>query len=188
VSALAATPALFGPIEESLYRAFVAGDEKAFAAIVGEHQGAILAFCLRFLGDASLAKDAAQEVFLSLWRERRRYRERGKLRTYLFRIARNRCLALAKKRRSQLRLGEQYGAVHEEPLSDEACQRERAAAVYRALGALKPKQAELVLLRHVEGFGVDEIAEITGLPAGTVKSRLSRALKNMRLEMSNADD
>ena len=80
------------------------GDEQAFRRVVRRHQKRVLAYCLRMLGDSSHAQDTAQDVFLTLWREREKYRERGKLEFYLLGIARLRCLALLKKLRAQRRL------------------------------------------------------------------------------------
>jgi len=164
------------------------GSRDAFRSVVEHHQSLVYAFCLRFLGDEALAKDATQEVFLTLWNERQDYDDRGKLRVYLFSIARRRCLAAAKKRRSQRGLTEQLSAAgaSDRVAEPAAGTLDAAASIHRALASLPPKFAEAVILRHLEGLELKEIAEITGLRLGTVKSRLGRGLAALRKELSDA--
>lgn len=160
------------------------GDRAAFQRIVAAHEGDILAYCLRFLGDRELARDVSQEVFLTLWRQRGSYEERGKLRFYLLRVARLRCLAAAKKRRSQVTLESKYQKAAGASSSESPHQaREDAQVLEQALAKLKPEIADLLILRHLEGLGLDEIREVTGLRNGTIKSRLSRGLALLRKEL-----
>lgn len=159
-------------------------DRGAFAKLIDAHQGEILAYCVRFLGDPALAADIAQEVFLTLWRERDRYTETGKLRHWLFRVARHRCLAEAKRRRSRRRLAARYAAEPRE--TARAPEPPDARALARAVAALAPKHRDLVILRYLAELGLADIAAITGLEVGTVKSRLSRAVAALRQEL--ADD
>jgi RNA polymerase sigma-70 factor (ECF subfamily) len=163
-----------------------AGSREAFRQIVEAHQARLLAFCLRFLGDESAARDATQEVFLTLWRERERYQERGKLRLYLLKVARLRCLAAAKKRRAQVgvarALSEEAGTAN---AAEPARASEAADLVRFALAALPPEQADLLILRHLEQLELDEIVDVTGLRPGTIKSRLSRALAALRKELAD---
>lgn len=159
------------------------GDRQAFADLIDAHQAEVLAYCTRFLGDPSAARDAAQEVFLAVWRERDRYREEGKLRHWLLRIARHRCLAETKKRRSRRALSTEVAAQPRatsiEPLTGDA------AALAAALSTLAPKHRDLVVLRYLEDLSLADIAEITGLRTGTIKSRLHRALARLRKELSD---
>jgi RNA polymerase sigma-70 factor (ECF subfamily) len=165
------------------------GDRTAFRRIVAAYQSEITAYCIRFLGDEELARDQAQEVFLTLWKERDSYREEGKLRFYLLRIARLRCLASAKKRRSFFALRENYRAQQASVPTDlrpHAAQ-EDAEVVERCLTRLKPELADLIILRHLEGLDIAEIREVTGLREGTIKSRLSRGLAALKTEVSRHD-
>lgn len=164
-----------------------AGSSVDFGRIVERHQAAILAHCLRSIGDLALAKDAAQEVFLTLWRERDRYEDRGRLRFYLLRVAHHRCLDTIKKRRSRLRL---VDAVRDAPreVGDVGVEIDRRRARVRmaeALGAIDPDRAALIRLRYLEGLALEEIQEVTGLPEGTIKSRLSRGIADLRKELQD---
>lgn len=159
------------------------GDREAFAELVGAHQAEVLAYCARFLGDPSAAADVTQEVFLTLWRERDRYREEGRLRHWLLRVARHRCLAETKKRRSRRALSDRVAAqpaAAVEPLTGDS------AALAAALAGLKPAHRDVVVLRYLEDLSLADIAAITGLRQGTIKSRLHRALARLRKEL--ADD
>lgn len=166
--------------------ALAAGDRAAFRHIIEEHQASVVGYCARFLGDRALAGDAAQEVFLTLWQERARYDERGRLRFYLLGIARLRCLAALKRRRSQGRLAADYAdergaAPPSMPPAVET--RSLAAEIRRGLARLDPAHADLIILRHLEDLDLDEIRAVTGLRVGTIKSRLSRGLAALRREL-----
>ena len=158
------------------------GDAESFERVVTVMEADVLRFCLRFVGDRGLAEDLAQEVFVTLWRERSRYREEGKLRAFLLGIARRRCLAALKKRR------------RDDVVPDLSWVAERrggesgdALAVYQALSKLRPKYAELVVMRHLEGLSLEEIRELTGHREGTIKSRLHRAMAELRKEISDGE-
>lgn len=154
-----------------------------FDELVRRHQTTVVAYCLRALGDAAEARDAAQEVFLTAWRERERYEERGKLKIFLLKIARNRCLASQKKRR---RKTESLESVP--PREDPAFARfEAKRAVEDALSRVPEERAEVVRLKHLDGLSLAEIAEVVEAPVGTVKSRLSRGLADLRREMTRGD-
>src|SRR4051812_23818812 len=88
---LVVTSGVEAPSDEVLYLRAAAGDEASFRDLVRRYEPAIRRFCAVLIGDAGAARDAAQEVFLSLWDMRRRYRPEAKLRQLLFVIARNRC-------------------------------------------------------------------------------------------------
>jgi len=159
-------------------------DRSAFARAIDAHQADILRYCTGFLGDPALAADVAQEVFATLWKERERYRERGKLRHWLLRTARLRCLAETKRRRSRDRLATIYAAEPRERAVEPSAPESPALAA--AIAALKPEHRDLVVMRYLGELELAEIAEIAKLRIGTVKSRLSRAVAALRAEL--ADD
>ncbi|MCG8418529.1 MAG: RNA polymerase sigma factor [Proteobacteria bacterium] len=185
------TPVVRDAPRSAAMAAVKAGDRDAFRAVVEHHERDLLSFCLRYTGDLNLARDLAQEVFLTLWKEREHYDERGKLRFYLLRMARLRCLAALKKRRSQARLAVRYAREHagssvEWQPDEVSLHAGDAARLIRAgLARLKPEHAELLVLRHLEGMDLNRIAELTGLRIGTIKSRLSRGLTALRKELAH---
>lgn len=155
-----------------------ATDEVEFQRANLEHRDAVFRFAWRYLGDRQGAEDITQEVFLTLWRERARYEERGKQRAYLFQIARNRCLATLEKsnRAAPAAPSTVGGAVTTRSLL--------ARELRESLERLDWAQREVVVLRYLQGFELSEIASFLDVPVGTVKSRLHRALRILRQEWS----
>jgi RNA polymerase sigma-70 factor, ECF subfamily len=153
----------------------LAGDAQQFAELVRAHQQAVSRFCIRYTGSVDAAADLTQEVFLTFWDGRRAYRDQGKLKAYLLTIARHRCLAYLKKHRKE--------SIGVEDLRRDDDNPERAALakeLRQAIKTLEPPFAEVLILRYLEGFDLNEIAELTASPVGTVKSRLHRALGQLR--------
>ncbi len=153
------------------------GDTQAFGRLIERHQASVARFCLRYTGSAALSRDLTQDVFLTLWDERARYRHQGRLRAYLLTIARFRCLAHAKKHGRLV----PYDLDEREGVSGSEGGLLRAQLL-RSLRRLEPDFAEVVVLRYLEELELQEIAELVGVPLGTVKSRLHRALAQLRKE------
>jgi RNA polymerase sigma-70 factor (ECF subfamily) len=177
-----------------LVEAFRQGRPGAFDAIMRAHQDRVYAFCARMLSDREEALDAAQEVFLSAWRNLSTFRGDSALSTWLLRIAANRCLNRIRQRKSVAAREEPWpdgdagGEKPEfQPASPEtnrpdrvAENRETGELLSRALGRIDPDSRWLVILSDVEGFSYEELADMAGLPVGTVKSRLHRARMALR--------
>ncbi len=165
-------------------KALCLGDHDAFRRIVRRHQTRILAYSLRFVGDSHHAQDLSQEVFLTLWRERKSYREDGKLEFFLLKIARLRCLAHLKKSKAQERLTERASQVRSAAAAFSDMQGEDVA-LQAALQGLSADHRDLIVLRHFEGLELTEIKTMTGLRMGTIKSRLHRGLAALRKELQD---
>ena len=182
-----------------LVEAFRKGKPGAFEAIVRAHQDRVHSFCARMLSDREDALDAAQEVFLSAWRNLAGFRGESALSTWLLRIAANRCLNRIRRRKSlserEAPWPESPGEVGEgiifQPAGDETERPDRLAEtgemreiLTEALSRLDPGSRWMVLLSDVEGFSYEEIATLAEVPVGTVKSRLHRARMAMRRLLS----
>jgi RNA polymerase sigma-70 factor (ECF subfamily) len=157
----------------------------AFEALVRRHQTLVLALATRFLGDKALGRDVTQEVFLSLWAERYRYRPRGHFRSYLVSVTHHRCHYVARQRRSHGRkLGNlarnmAVGQPEPELPLETLVAAEKAREVRRKLEKLPERIRQVLILRFTQDCSLQEIAELTGLPLGTVKSHLFRGLKRL---------
>ena len=171
-----------------------AGDGDALALLVERHQERIVALCSRFLGDRDAAHDAAQEVFLKLWRHAGGLEPRGKLSTWLYRIAVNHCLNRLRRRRlvrflslTRHPLDEEAGAPAIDPASPGAdpeaqlAARQRWRATRAAIDRLPAGQRAVLLLAKFEGLPYREIAATLGLTEGAVESRLVRAMRRLAL-------
>lgn len=162
-------------------------DERAFPELVRRFQGRVTNLVSRILNDRECADDLAQEVFVRVFVHRRNYRRGSKFSTWLFTIAAN----LAKneiRRRVRKRNWFSLDAL-QELLNDSAIQladptegreslmeREQLReTVGRAIAAVPEKYRLSLVLRDIEGLAYEEIAQVLGIPGGTVRSRINRA-------------
>ena len=168
------------------------GDPVAFARLVQLHEGMVFGLSARLLGEAEEARDVAQEVFLQVYRQLGRFEGRSTLRTWIYRITVNQCHN--RRRFWHRRHRDREEGLEAVPAAaatarggaspyDEARRHERARRVQGALLGLSFEHRSVLVLREIEGLTCEEIAETLGIPAGTVKSRLSRARDAMRLRL-----
>ncbi len=167
----------------------VAGREDAFEELVRRYQRPIAAYVYRMVGDYEAALDLTQEVFIKVYNSLRRYRPEFKFSTWIYKIAHNSAVDHLRRysNRAQALTNEFEGEQYELPLESrrlspeqESERTERRAEIEQVVRGLPVAYRELVLLRHSHDMSYDEIAEVTGLPLGTVKNRLFRARETMR--------
>ncbi len=167
------------------------GDTRAFEDLARREERALYRHALRIVGTTTDAEDVVQDALFSAWRSIASFQGLS-FRAWLFRIATNRALdhLRARKRRPELPLDppDDDDVTWAEPvapgpdLPQLAGDQEALALVEEALGALPAEQRTAILLRDVEGFPYEEIAIITSVEIGTVKSRIHRG----RLAVRNA--
>jgi RNA polymerase sigma-70 factor (ECF subfamily) len=166
--------------------------EAAARSLYRAYGGELFGFALSRLGDRGLAEEVVQDVFTRVWRAAGDYDPaRGSVRTWLYGITRNAIIDLERHRArrppvSPREPGED--GVGGPISSDEPIERALLRwQVQAALERLTPEHREVVRLAHLGGLTVDEIAELTGVPAGTVKSRTYYALQNLRLALDEME-
>jgi RNA polymerase sigma-70 factor (ECF subfamily) len=166
-------------------------DPAAFARVYDEHVGSVYGTALRVLRNPATAQDVAQDVFVRLWREPRRFdAARGDVAAYLRLMARSRALdlwrtALAAGRatdRMKIAAGRDEPRPEDQPAA-QAELREESRGLRDALGALPEAQREAVVLAYWGGLTADEIARRAGVPLGTAKSRVRLGLQRLRAEL-----
>lgn len=172
--------------DERLMLRFRDGDARAFEALVRRHRTPIFSFLLRLTGDRGRAEDLCQEAFLRVVKASGAWEPRARFRTWLYAMARNLAVdesrRMAFRRASSLEADPAAGALaSDDPPPDRAAD----AALVRplleaALAALPEEQREVFLLRERAGLRFPEIAEVTGAPEPTVKSRMRYALEALR--------
>lgn len=157
-----------------------AGDPDAGPALIEAHREAIVRFAFRYLGDAAAAEDAAQEVFVKALGARNAPES---VRPWLYRIARNHCLNVLRRRRVRAEVAmpseapfARSGAGHLTRLVAS----EDAEEVRRRVQELSEEHREVLELRYGEGLGRGEIAEVLDLAPSTVKSRLYEAVRRLQ--------
>jgi RNA polymerase sigma-70 factor, ECF subfamily len=187
-------------IDFNLIRAFLQGDNGAFDKLVIDYQNRVFNTCYRMLGDYHEANDCAQDIFVKVFRSLNKFRFQSSFSTWLFRIAVNTCRnklrsAGYRHRMKSIELappGDGEDASRSIEVGDdrrtpekELIRKEKGLEIQRAINSLSRSQKTIVILRDIEGFTYEEISSITGLNTGTVKSRLARARKKLRTELSS---
>jgi len=184
-------------LERSLLRRLRNRDERAFRELIDAHRDRIYNVCYRMLGNRHESEDVAQEVFITVFKTIDTFREEAKFSTWLYRVAVNHCKNrikyLARRHdRDRDELDDQSSGTNGTPIGAplpsapdralEGAQMEKL--IQDAIAALDDEQRAVVVLRDVEDLSIEEICEITGLPDGTVKSRLHRARLVLRKRLA----
>lgn len=160
--------------DEALLEASLAGSDDAFAVLMRRHEDRIFSLAFRMTGDRSDALEATQDTFISAFRRARSWRKDAAFGTWLYRIGINACRdLLRKKRRSPEPVGDPSADVPAQGSSVDDVVATRLD-VADALSALPEEYRHAVVLHDLGGVAYDEIAAITRVPIGTVKSRISR--------------
>ena len=180
-----------GARDEDLLRRLVAGDEQAFRELFSRYAAAAHALAFRLVRQAQVAEEIVQEAFLAVWRNPDRYDgARGSVRSWLMGTVHHRAVDAVRREQAQRRRAEQASGmepgVEEDPVDDLLAAidlpRERKL-VRTALGALPDEQREVIQRMYFEGLSQSQIAEQTGLPLGTVKSRTLLAMRRLRANL-----
>lgn len=158
------------------------GDWSALAEIVDRWDGRVGRVLARLSPVPADVDDLRQDVFLRVFKARRRYRPQGAFSTWLYRIVLNVARDAARRRRTEP-LGNHEPVSRNEPAEQLAEQREVRRQVTAALEALPEPLREPLVLKHYSDLTFAQIAELTGLPASTIKSRVSAALVRLRREL-----
>jgi RNA polymerase sigma-70 factor (ECF subfamily) len=171
--------------DERLMLRFRQGEVRAFEELVRRHRTPVFSFLLRLTGDRGRAEDLCQETFLRVVRAAEAWEPRALFRTWLYAVARNQ--AQDEARRKAFRRTEADADPAAAAGASDAPDPEAAAAgallrpkLEAALAALPEEQREVFLLREHAGLRFPEIAEVTGVPENTVKSRMRYALEALR--------
>jgi RNA polymerase sigma-70 factor (ECF subfamily) len=157
-----------------------AGDTEAFGRLYEAQARDMYRYALYALGSEPLAQDAVQQAALAAWRNIRALRDPERFKPWLFRILCNAC-------KRQLRgkyAARDCDSLEErfQDLPEDGAPLGRALELRQALAALPAGEREIILLSVLGGYGSREIGLTLGLPAGTVRSKLSRALSKLRKE------
>jgi len=175
-----------------LVRSALAGREAGFEELVRRYQRPIAAYVYRMVGDYDAALDLTQEVFIKVYNSLTRYRAEFKFSTWIYKIAHNAAIDHLRRHavREQALTTSLDGERREISIASrrltpeqESERKERCSEIEAVVQMLPSAYRELIVLRHSHDLSYDEIAEVTGLPLGTVKNRLFRAREAMRDEL-----
>ncbi|MDX1623853.1 MAG: sigma-70 family RNA polymerase sigma factor [Gemmatimonadota bacterium] len=187
-----------GKSDEQLVAEARGGSQRAYRQLVDRFERPVYNLVARMVRDRTLAEDLAQEAFVKAFHRLETFRpEQGKFSSWLFKIAHN--TTIDHLRRSRLDTVPLDAEGEDEPdyhaiLPDEEATSPLDATLRGDLGQhlsvaierLRPEYREVIVLRHQEGLAYDEIAEVAGLPLGTVKTYIHRARKELAALMTEA--
>jgi RNA polymerase sigma-70 factor (ECF subfamily) len=156
-----------------------AGEPNAFADLVAMMERPLLYYATKLTGNAEVALDVLQEVWMKAFRGIRKLKDPGALRPWLYRITHGMAVDRIRKHISRERAEEAHAAGFQES-ADLTFAEDDAAAIHEALNELAPKHREVLVLYFLEDFSLAEIATVAGCSEGTVKSRLHYAKKAMK--------
>ena len=176
-------------LDVSLLEFVINGDEAALRILFTRHNVRIYRFVLRLTGNRSIAEEIVSDVFLEVWRHAARFEMKSQVSTWLLAIARNKALAIL-RHRSELQLGNadfpltiEDPAYNPEQLLD---RQDRSTTFQFCLKQLSPAHREVIDLVYYHEKSVGEVAEIVGIPASTVKTRMHYARSRMAILLKQA--
>ncbi len=178
--------------DEDLMEQFQQGTVEAFNILVDKYSERLTHYLYGFLGDAKRCEDLLQETFLRVYRNRHSYQRIAKFSTWLYTIAGNLARSEYRKRKRRrmysLQSVNRDNEEYELQLPDETFRPDNHAEstiqdkyIQDALDEIPESFREVVVLRDVQQLAYEEIAEITGLPMGTVKSRINRGRSKLQI-------
>jgi len=162
------------------------GDEAALSILYDRYSAVLFGMLVRILRDQQAAEEVLQDLFLQLWRNAGQFdAARGSLPAWLMVIGRNRAISRLRGRRDREVLEEEEGDYANtfasgQNIEDETVRAELARSVSAALGQLPVEQRQAAELAYFEGMTQSEIANKTGIPLGTVKTRVRTAMQTLR--------
>jgi len=170
--------------EPQLIRRAQQGDSNAFELLVNQHAQLVYNLALRTLSNPQEAEDIAQEAFVRAWQALPTFQAKAKFSTWLYRIVTNLCYNRLPRLKQELQAvdtDEQY----ELPASETAVEAqlltlETQNQLHQAIANLSESYRLLITLRHLQEMSYDEIASVTGMPLGTVKTGIFRARRQLR--------
>jgi RNA polymerase sigma-70 factor (ECF subfamily) len=171
--------------DEDLISLVEVSDAEAFAVLYDRHSRAAYSLAYRMMGERQAAEDLVQDAFLKIWRGAGSYRsERGSVRTWLLSIVHNRGIdqlrSLGSSRRTQQRMEASAPRSQPSEAFAQSWRNSQREQVREALKTLPPEQLKVLELAYFSGYTHVEIAELLGLPLGTVKGRMRLGLKKIK--------
>lgn len=169
-------------VDADLVRRVASGDADALRLLYERYSRLVYSYAHRVTGDQTLSDETTQDTFLTLWRRAATFDPtRAKLSTWLFVVARNRAIELGRQKSRRPELRDDLEPLGSAPdTSDLVASTDASQRVAEAMAELPEEQFEVVRLSYFDGLSHAEIAEVIGIPLGTVKGRMRLALERLR--------
>jgi len=182
--------ALAAPLspDVELLRQVASGDEGAFDELYVLYGAVVYNFLLRLVNEPPIAEELLQEVFLAVWQGADRFRAEAKVKTWLLRIAHHKAVSWLRRHRPASSLDEATDIAEDDHIDERLARAWQADRVRAALSELSPRHRAVIELAFVHDLAYADIARIVGCPVGTVKSRMSYALRHLTAVLSHQVD
>jgi RNA polymerase sigma-70 factor (ECF subfamily) len=167
---------------EATVRSAATGDEMAFARLVAEHHASMARVAFVICGDVETTRDAVQSAWGIAWRRMRSLRDPAHVRAWLIAIAANEARQAMRRRRRVTVVDISLDVAHAE--GDDPIESLEVVDLELALRALRPEERSLLAMRYAAGLDSTEIARYLGLSASGVRSRLSRIVERLRIDLA----
>ena len=180
--------------EEQVIAQALAGDQRAYVTLVDRHQAAIFHIINRIVHNDEAARDLVQETFMKAFASLATYRSEYRFSTWLYKIAANSSIDYLRKKRIQAlsldhpletedgRMEVEVADVRYDPEA-EFMRKQQRSSIGEAIESLPPKYREVINFRHRDDKSYEEIAELLGIPVGTVKARIFRARELLKRKL-----
>lgn len=176
--------------EQTLIKQAVSGDEASFEALIFACKGKAYSIAFRYLRNQEDAMDALQESLIKIYRHLDKFNFESSFDTWVYRIVVNTCndmVKKSKKRPEPIQFSNYYDEPREKEIPDSEMlpderliHKEESEHILNCLEKIPIEQKEILILRDIQGFSYEEIAQILKCNTGTVKSRISRARQRLR--------
>ena len=167
--------------DEALIKRIADRDQLAMRTLFARYRVALYRWLLRLVSDTATAEDLLSEVFLDVWRHAAVFEGRSSVSTWLLAIARNKAIS-ARHRRPYVELNDELTSTLADPADDPELmleKKDREEVLRRSVAQLSQGHAEIIDLVYYHGKSVNEVAEVMGLNAATVKTRMFYARKKL---------
>ena len=167
--------------DDDLIGRIAAKDQSAIEALYGAHQVRVYRFILRRVRSEAVAEELTNEVFMEVWRNAAKFEGRSSLSSWMLSIAHNRAVSTLRKRREEAMDEETAAAIPDDADTPEVetQKADKGALLRQCIAQLSDDHATVVDLVYYHEMAVGEVAEVLGVPANTVKTRLFHARKNL---------
>jgi len=175
--------------DRELLERISSGDELAFRQFYNRYKLGIYNYILRLIHHENAAEEIMQEVYLTVWQGSRKFRGQSSVKTWVFRIAYFQSISWLRKHHDYEPIEDNGIYSEQEPTPEEVLiGKIETARIIAALDKLSPNHRSVIELTFVQGFSYKEIAAVMKCPVGTVKSRMSYALKNLGVVLAKEKD
>lgn len=169
-----------------LYQQFLQGDAAALETLIRTYSDNLIRFAYLYVKDSYLAEDVAEDTFVALFIKRKKFTSKAKFKTYLYKIAKNKCIDCLRKTAKTQSLYDLEYMLQSVSVDESVTVRDRNKKLYRCVHALPQQYQDVIFLAYMDGFDIAEICQILGKNKKQVYNLLSRAKVSLKEKLIKA--